>query len=248
MSRREAACVCAAFLFIGCSVSPGAQASQPPLGTAATSLPTAAASTRAGSTPTTVATSPPAPSATPSATASPEPSSLPVDPSIKPVSLSHPAAAAADALRACQVLAVWGPEKVGGMGEIPHVHQIGRYAPFFGRVPEFEVGRSGLGRDLQGRVAPTKDERGGDRPHVCVDQRRRQSLWDWSRASCIRRDALPADRRRFPDLDSTSPRTVRTRAPDPWFAAARMRAESTSFAAPVLLGSRAGARPGFAVW
>jgi hypothetical protein len=61
---------------------------------------------------------------------------LPIDPSIAPVSLSKPSAAAAEALEICQVLDLHGVQKVAGMGRIEDARDAVHYAALTGREPE----------------------------------------------------------------------------------------------------------------
>lgn len=64
---------------------------------------------------------------------------LPVDPSLKAVSLSKPSAGAAEALEICQVLDLYGADKVSGMAMISHARDVVHYAAFTGREPEISL-------------------------------------------------------------------------------------------------------------
>ena len=62
-----------------------------------------------------------------------------VDPSITPVSLSHPPSGAAEALRICQVGDLIGADVVSGFGEVPHARDAVRYSNLTGAEPELRT-------------------------------------------------------------------------------------------------------------
>lgn len=63
----------------------------------------------------------------------------PVDPSVEPVSLTHPSSEAADALQICQISDTIGANLVSGMGRINHARDAVRYAWLTGVEPEIQT-------------------------------------------------------------------------------------------------------------
>ncbi|HEX5465129.1 MAG TPA: hypothetical protein VFW92_00490 [Candidatus Limnocylindrales bacterium] len=72
--------------------------------------------------------------ATPTSTP-PDGTTLPIDPTITPVSRSHPGSVAQEVLDACHVDQI-GLDRVAGMGLIAHASDAFHYAPFTGQEPE----------------------------------------------------------------------------------------------------------------
>src|SRR4051812_39091861 len=80
-------------------------------------------------------------------------SSLPVDPSITPISRSHPTPEAAEAFSLCNVNdATIGMDKVAAAGQIPHARDLPAYVPFSPQEPEIQTDSPAFVIEIRGDV------------------------------------------------------------------------------------------------